>query len=83
MSNEEQKENEEWERAVVGGKAGAKKYKEPAVIMESDVLHEYEYKYDWILERTASIFYSKIHKQFWKMRARIYPDGSIEEVSDE
>jgi len=79
--NDEQKMNEDWDIAVRGGKNGAQKFKEPAVIVESDVLHEYEYKYDWIIERTMSIFYSDIHKQYWKIRARIYPDGSIEEVN--
>lgn len=74
---------EEWKYCLKGARQTAAEINEPVVIIESDVLHEYEQKLNWIARRARWTLYSDNHKEFWQIIATVYPNGTYKRTKKE
>lgn len=63
----------EYKHAVEQAKIAAKQYKEKVVIVQSDVFHDHEYKFNWIVESMRYTIYPDSHKEYWKIVKTINP----------
>lgn len=74
---------EEFKLVLKGAQQTAAEINEPVVIVESDVLHEYEQRLNWIARRARETLYSDKHKEFWKVIATVYPNGNYKRTKTE
>lgn len=74
--------SEEFEEAVDAAKACASQYQTKTVVVRSDVLHEHNYRWDWIAEPMRSTAYPDNLEQYWRIVAVVHPNGCVEVESD-
>ena len=75
---------EQFEWCQHGATQTAKEINEPVVIIESEVLHDHDpdNKLNWIAERARYTLYPDKYNDYWKIVARVMPDGTFTKIGE-
>lgn len=76
MANETMTYEQEMEYNIRGATEDAKKYKETILIVDSEVLNDYEFRLNWCTQGAREIFYPDHHQEYWKIVGKVLPDGT-------